>query len=128
MFDDIKLEAIDFETMTSNGVCIVRSTYIHPDLGSVVATGVSRRHPSDKNDPTVGYLLAFSRSVESLSRKIQKRANGLVAMNDARARQLAARRDETATVKATVKKPNRAQLVPAHVLERSRHNKARVTN
>lgn len=48
----------------------------------VQASGVSRKHPGDKFSPVVAKELAIGRALESLGKKLQKRANGTVKQNE----------------------------------------------
>lgn len=50
--------------------------------GEIRSTGEALRHPTDKDDPSIGTDLAVGRALESLSAKLLRRANGRVRMHD----------------------------------------------
>ena len=58
---------------------------IHIQIGNddwVSAAGYAKRHPEDKPDLELGLTLAYGRAFDNLSRKLLKRANGLVKHRD----------------------------------------------
>jgi len=69
------------DTRQGNTVTIVTINAIM-DGEIIEATGEAVRHPEDKHDPELGLLLAHARAFDSLARKLDRRAQGLVKMND----------------------------------------------
>jgi hypothetical protein len=89
MFD--KLQGIEITSISSHNATVVEIVYVHPDFGSIVSTGSAKRHPDDRADNVVGYGLALSRALNSLSRKIERRARGRMNDLDQRAKARLAR-------------------------------------
>jgi hypothetical protein len=53
-----------------------------PPYPTVYASGTARRDPSDKNDPVTGILLAYSRALANLAKKLERKANGRIKHAD----------------------------------------------
>lgn len=80
-------------------IATIQHTTVHG--GDVIqATGEALRHPEDKYDRELAYALATGRAFESLGRKLQKRADGLVRMNE---------HNQEASRKAKLRKLDRAR-------------------
>jgi hypothetical protein len=69
------------ECVIANGVAIA-TAQISVTGEFISASGVSKRHPDDKFSPTVAENLAVGRALESLGKKLQKRADGIVKQSD----------------------------------------------
>lgn len=86
--------------------------------GEVLSTGWAKCHPSDKNDDTIGFAMAQSRALSSLSRRLLKQANGEVLHHD-NMKTRKARRVSEVSVKASLvsqpkdKTPQTAEVVSA---------------
>ena len=80
MFD--KLEGLEIASIENHNATVVSVSYVIPNEAVITATGSSRRHPDDRYDPDLGYQLAFARALESLSRKLAKRAQRRIHLND----------------------------------------------
>lgn len=112
MFD--KLQGIEITSITSHNATVVEIVYVHPDFGQIVSTGSAKRHPDDRADTVIGYGLALSRALNSLSRKIERRARGRMNDLDQRAKARQARLEAQAkhpaakTAKGTKPAPKRA--------------------
>jgi hypothetical protein len=89
MFD--KLQGIEITSISSHNATVVEIVYVHPEFGTIVSTGCAKRHPEDRADNLVGYGLALSRALNSLSRKIERRARGRMNDMDQRAKARLAR-------------------------------------
>jgi hypothetical protein len=89
MFD--KLQGIEITSISSHNATVVEIVYVHPEFGTIVSTGCAKRHPDDRADNLVGYGLALSRALNSLSRKIERRARGRMNDMDQRAKARLAR-------------------------------------
>jgi len=69
------------ETIHGNKVTVTRlDTYLDDEQITVVGEAV--RHPEDKDDKELAALLSNARALDSLARKLDRRAQGLVKMND----------------------------------------------
>ena len=97
MSTQIDMEALEIHTVRTHNVTVVELLWTHPEYGDVLASGASQRHPNDRDDQKVGYGLALSRAFASLSRKIERRANGFSHDNDNAAKARKARKNHPAT-------------------------------
>lgn len=65
-----------------NGVTVVRVA-VCDDLGIVDEfVGTAQKHPDDKNDPSLGYCIAYGRAVAKVAKKIEKVVASEVAQAD----------------------------------------------
>lgn len=80
MFD--KLEGLEVSSIENHNATVVSVSYVIPGEAIITATGSSRRHPDDRYDPDLGYQLAFARALDSLARKLNKRAQTRIRLND----------------------------------------------
>lgn len=69
----------------ANDVAIAQ-VFMSIDSDFIDASGVARKHPDDKFSASVAEKLAYGRALESLGKKLQKRANGEVKQNEDNAR------------------------------------------
>jgi hypothetical protein len=75
-------EIVVVDHIHDNGTTVVRVELID-SLGPVDDyVGTARKHPDDKNDPMLGYCIAYGRAVEKLVKDIQKRVAAEVAQAD----------------------------------------------
>lgn len=74
-------EIVDEDITLSHDAAIAR-VYAYVEGRVIVATGSSRRAPSDKPDKRVAILLASARAHETMSRKLYRRAHGYIEHND----------------------------------------------
>lgn len=84
-------DPLQVEHLSTSDTHIVRVSLLLPDEGVISAQGCSRRHPQDKSRRKIGYLLAYGRAIENLSKIIIRRANGLVSQQDHMAKMRAER-------------------------------------
>jgi hypothetical protein len=82
----------------ANDVAIAR-VWATVEGDQVEAVGIAKRHPDDKANPRVAALIAYSRAVSNLSKRIEKRAAGAVKHADdmARNKELQAQRSTKKT-------------------------------
>lgn len=103
MFD--KLEGLEISSIENHNATVVSVSYVIPNEGIITATGSSRRHPDDRYDPELGYQLAFARALESLSRKLNKRAQTKIRLNDVKATHRKKAKVKTMVVEVTARAP-----------------------
>lgn len=77
----LPVEVLDVTMLCARDACIVELTVMIED-DVVIVQGTSRRSPGDEPDDQVAYLLAYGRAYEALSKKLLRRAQGLVKHHD----------------------------------------------
>lgn len=80
------VEVVSVKSLCSRDACITEvEALIQGQL--VVAQGTSRRNPEDKHVPEIAKLLASGRALQSVARKLQRRADGLMVHQEKIAQQ-----------------------------------------
>lgn len=65
-----------------NGTTVVRVELVD-DLGPIADfVGTAQKHPDDKNDPELGYCIAYGRAVAKVAKHVEKIVEGRVAQAD----------------------------------------------
>lgn len=92
--EELPVEIISLDAMTSNDACIVEITAILEGQ-HVVVHGTSKRARGDKPDARTAYLLAMTRALQALASRVQRRAQGAVDHNDSIAKQRPIQRERS---------------------------------
>lgn len=78
-----KFHRFTSETIIANDVAIsIVDSYDVDTYSNVHASGTAVTHPDDKFSFEVAELLSLGRALESLGKKLQKRANGIAKQNE----------------------------------------------